>query len=87
MALALRYVAHSEIGLVRKNNQDSAYVSPTMLMVADGMAQPRSAVASPRLHSAYTAAGTAMPPSAATAGSIAWRRSASGRGAATSSAS
>ena len=37
MALALRYVAHSEIGLVRKNNQDSAYVSPTMLMVADGM--------------------------------------------------
>lgn len=37
MALALRYLAHSEIGLVRKNNQDSAYVSPTMLMVADGM--------------------------------------------------
>jgi protein phosphatase len=37
MTLALRYVAHSEIGLVRKNNQDSAYVSPTMLMVADGM--------------------------------------------------
>lgn len=37
MSLALRYVAHSEIGLVRKNNQDSAYVSPTMLMVADGM--------------------------------------------------
>lgn len=37
MALALRYVAHSEIGLVRKNNQDSAYVSPTMLVVADGM--------------------------------------------------
>lgn len=37
MALALRYLAHSEIGLVRKNNQDSAYVSPTMLVVADGM--------------------------------------------------
>ncbi|MGB7963693.1 MAG: protein phosphatase 2C domain-containing protein, partial [Propionicimonas sp.] len=37
MTLALRYVAHSEIGLVRKNNQDSAYVSPTMLVVADGM--------------------------------------------------
>ncbi|HRA75461.1 MAG TPA: protein phosphatase 2C domain-containing protein [Propionicimonas sp.] len=37
MSLALRYVAHSEIGLVRKNNQDSAYVSPTMLVVADGM--------------------------------------------------
>ncbi len=37
MTLALRYRAHSEIGLVRKNNQDSAYVSPTMLVVADGM--------------------------------------------------
>ena len=37
MALALRYLAHSEVGLVRKNNQDSAYVSPTMLVVADGM--------------------------------------------------
>jgi len=37
MTLALRYVAHSETGLVRKNNQDSAYVSPTMLVVADGM--------------------------------------------------
>lgn len=37
MTLALRYVAHSEIGLVRKNNQDSAYASPTMLVVADGM--------------------------------------------------
>lgn len=37
MALTLRYVARSEVGLVRKNNQDSAYVSPTMLMVADGM--------------------------------------------------
>ncbi|SYZ33117.1 PP2C family protein-serine/threonine phosphatase [Propionibacterium australiense] len=29
--------AHSEIGLVRKNNQDSAYASPTMIIVADGM--------------------------------------------------
>lgn len=37
MSLALRYLAHSEIGLVRKNNQDSAYTSPTMLVVADGM--------------------------------------------------
>ena len=37
MTLALRYVAHSEVGLVRKNNQDSAYISPTMLIVADGM--------------------------------------------------
>ncbi|MDQ7991995.1 MAG: protein phosphatase 2C domain-containing protein [Propionicimonas sp.] len=37
MTLALRYLAHSEVGLVRKNNQDSAYTSPTMLVVADGM--------------------------------------------------
>ena len=37
MALTLRYVARSEVGLVRKNNQDSAYASPSMLMVADGM--------------------------------------------------
>lgn len=37
MSLQLRYVAHSEIGLVRKNNQDSGYASPTMLVVADGM--------------------------------------------------
>jgi PPM family protein phosphatase len=37
MTLALRYLAHSETGLVRKNNQDSAYASPTMLIVADGM--------------------------------------------------
>jgi len=37
MALTLRYAAHSEIGLVRKNNQDSAYASPTVVMVADGM--------------------------------------------------
>ena len=37
MTLSFRYRAHSEIGLVRKNNQDSCYVSPTMLIVADGM--------------------------------------------------
>ncbi|MGL5405429.1 MAG: PP2C family protein-serine/threonine phosphatase [Propionibacteriaceae bacterium] len=35
--LHLSYVTHSEIGLVRKNNQDSAYASSTMLLVADGM--------------------------------------------------
>lgn len=33
----LHYVAHSEIGLIRKNNQDSGYVSPRLLLVADGM--------------------------------------------------
>lgn len=37
MTLALHYVAHSEIGLVRKNNQDSGYASPNLLAVADGM--------------------------------------------------
>ena len=37
MALTFRYAAHSEVGLVRRNNQDSAYASPDMLMVADGM--------------------------------------------------
>jgi protein phosphatase len=35
--LALRWLGHSEIGLVRKNNQDSAYASPNLLIVADGM--------------------------------------------------
>jgi PPM family protein phosphatase len=37
MTLQLRYVAHSEIGLIRKNNQDSGYASPHLLVVADGM--------------------------------------------------
>ena len=35
--LALRVVSHSEIGLVRKNNQDSGYTSQHLLVVADGM--------------------------------------------------
>jgi protein phosphatase len=35
--LAWEFLAHSEVGLVRKNNQDSGYVSATMLLVADGM--------------------------------------------------
>ncbi|HEY9293268.1 MAG TPA: protein phosphatase 2C domain-containing protein [Microlunatus sp.] len=35
--LAWEYLAHSEIGLVRKNNQDSGLVSARLLMVADGM--------------------------------------------------
>ena len=37
MPLSLRFVAHSETGLVRKNNQDSGYASPHLLVVADGM--------------------------------------------------
>jgi len=37
MTLRLHYSAHSETGPVRKNNQDSCYASPSMLIVADGM--------------------------------------------------
>ncbi len=37
MVLSLRYSAHSEVGPVRKNNQDSGYASGSMLLVADGM--------------------------------------------------
>ena len=37
MTLALRPIAHSEIGLVRKTNQDSGFVSTSMMLVADGM--------------------------------------------------
>ena len=35
--LHLRVVSASEVGLVRKNNQDSGYASPHLLVVADGM--------------------------------------------------
>ena len=35
--LTLRPIAHSEIGLVRKANQDSGYVSDSTIIVADGM--------------------------------------------------
>ncbi|GEL96089.1 PP2C family protein-serine/threonine phosphatase [Cellulomonas composti] len=37
MAVALRYAARSDVGLVRSNNQDSAFAGPHLLMVADGM--------------------------------------------------
>lgn len=37
MAWHFRFVAHSEIGLVRKNNQDSGYAATDLLVVADGM--------------------------------------------------
>ncbi|MDR0283899.1 MAG: protein phosphatase 2C domain-containing protein [Propionibacteriaceae bacterium] len=37
MPLTLNAIAHSETGLVRKSNQDSGYVSQSMLLVADGM--------------------------------------------------
>ena len=34
---SLRFAAHSDVGRVRKNNQDAGYASPTMLLVCDGM--------------------------------------------------
>ena len=37
MTIALRYAARSDVGLVRANNQDSAYAGPHLLVVADGM--------------------------------------------------
>lgn len=37
MALALRYVARSDAGLVRDVNEDSGYAGPYVLAVADGM--------------------------------------------------
>ncbi|MDO8106158.1 protein phosphatase 2C domain-containing protein [Isoptericola sp. b441] len=37
MTVALRYAARSDVGLVRSNNQDSAYAGPHLLVVADGM--------------------------------------------------
>ena len=37
MGIALRYAARSDVGLVRSNNQDSAYAGPHLLVVADGM--------------------------------------------------
>jgi PPM family protein phosphatase len=37
MTLQLQIATHSEVGLVRKNNQDSGYASPHLVVVADGM--------------------------------------------------
>jgi len=37
VTIALRYAARSDVGLVRANNQDSAYAGPHLLVVADGM--------------------------------------------------
>jgi len=35
--VGLKYAVRSDVGLVRANNQDSAYAGPHLLMVADGM--------------------------------------------------
>lgn len=37
MPLAFHYAARSDVGLVRSENQDSAYAGPHLLVVADGM--------------------------------------------------
>jgi PPM family protein phosphatase len=37
LAIALRYAARSNVGLVRQENQDSGYAGPHLLAVADGM--------------------------------------------------
>ena len=37
MALALRYAARSDVGMVRRENEDSGYASPRLLVVADGL--------------------------------------------------
>ncbi|HYJ74205.1 MAG TPA: PP2C family serine/threonine-protein phosphatase [Kineosporiaceae bacterium] len=37
MAIALRYAARSDVGLVRQTNQDSGYAGPHLLVIADGM--------------------------------------------------
>jgi len=37
LAIALRYAARSDVGLVRQVNQDSGYAGPHLLVVADGM--------------------------------------------------
>ena len=37
MALTFHYAARSDVGLVRKDNQDSGYAGPHLLVVADGM--------------------------------------------------
>jgi PPM family protein phosphatase len=37
LAIALRYAARSDVGLVRQNNQDSGYAGPHLLVIADGM--------------------------------------------------
>jgi serine/threonine protein phosphatase PrpC len=37
MTIALRYVVRSDVGLLREGNEDSAYVGPHLLAIADGM--------------------------------------------------
>lgn len=40
MSIQLRYAARSDVGLIRKNNQDSGYAGQHLLVLADGMGGP-----------------------------------------------
>lgn len=40
MDVQFRFAARSDVGLVRKNNQDSGYAGPHLLVLADGMGGP-----------------------------------------------
>lgn len=40
MSVQFRYAARSDVGIVRSNNQDSAYAGPHLLVLADGMGGP-----------------------------------------------
>ena len=40
MSLTLRFATRSDVGLVRKSNQDSGYAGPHLLVLADGMGGP-----------------------------------------------
>lgn len=40
MDVQFRFTARSDVGLVRKNNQDSGYAGPHLLVLADGMGGP-----------------------------------------------
>lgn len=40
MSIEFRYAARSDVGLTRKNNQDSGYAGPHLAVLADGMGGP-----------------------------------------------
>lgn len=40
MPIEIRYAARSDVGLVRKQNQDSGYAGQHLLVLADGMGGP-----------------------------------------------
>ncbi|OKL54342.1 hypothetical protein BSZ39_04750 [Bowdeniella nasicola] len=40
MSVQFKYAARSDVGIVRSNNQDSAYAGPHLLVLADGMGGP-----------------------------------------------